>query len=309
MHIGETILLKGQYDSYVLALNDSKSIIKQNGEISSTYLGIANNSDKKVIIKRFHPSLYNHPEYQFRFEKEYEATKLCTELNPDFFEQDGIKYLVTDYIDGITVQALKQWRYRRKLKTSDYFGITINIIKALRKIHNAGFIHCDLKPTNIIIETNNTKEIPHAPAHIIDMGLAQRIGEKPALKHGKLPFSLIYSAPEQMLNLWELLDYRTDIYALGVTIWQLFTQQIPWETDNPLKTIHIQLTQPLPQSRKVPENLKPILLKMCSKPHLTKPPRYYSRKKLLELTTEAMDNRYNSTLELENEIVQIADLE
>lgn len=295
--------LKGKHVTYLVNLADSASVLKPNGEICSTYIGHEKQSGRRVVVKRYHPWVNSTSAYFWRIEREAQATSACTDLSSELVMFEGIYSLVTDYIEGISFKELTRWWYHRKLSYDNLICLASKALMALQKIHDSGFIHCDIKPSNIIV--TDPKNIANSDVRIIDFGLARKPAEPLHGDEKNLAFGLIYSAPEQVLNFWDLIDVQTDIYSMGVTLWALFSHKVPWETENPLKTIHVQLTQPLPKNRRVAEDLMSVLLKSTSKVQLPKPPHYYTRNQLKVLLQKAISNRYVSAKEMLNQIEQL----
>ncbi|HOZ14901.1 MAG TPA: serine/threonine-protein kinase [Tenuifilaceae bacterium] len=297
----EDILLIGPHDKYVLTLSNPKNILKANGEICCTFIGTRQRNGQKVIVKRFHRYLNNNPRYCFRAEREYEGLSKCTRQNPELIIQDDTKYLVRDFTEGIDLQKIITGKYKAKITVQQKILIVIEALKALKRIHDAGFVHCDIKPGNIIVrKVDDVINFDNPQVDIIDFGLIRKPSEPLCNKGDKLPFSLIYSSPEQILNLWELIQPQTDIYAMGVTLWQLLTCKNPWESSNPLMRIQLQLVVPLPQHKSISDFVFEVVAKATSKARLPKPPRFYSHNQLLEFEQEAIVNRYTSADEMIN---------
>jgi len=297
----EDILLIGQHDKYVLTLSNPKNILKANGEICCTFIGTRQSNGQKVIVKRFHKYLNNNPLYCFRAEREYEGLSKCTRQNPELIIQDDTKYLVRDFTEGIDLQKIITGKYKAKITVQQKILIVIEALKVLKRIHYEGFVHCDIKPGNIIVrKVDDVINFDNPQVDIIDFGLIRKPSEPLCNKGDKLPFSLIYSSPEQILNLWELIQPKTDIYAMGVTLWQLLTSKNPWESSNPLMRIQLQLVVPLPQHKSIPDSVFEVVVRATSKARLPKPPRFYSHNQLLEFEQEAIANRYASADEMIN---------
>lgn len=297
----EDILLIGQHDKYVLTLSNPKNILKSNGEICCTFIGTRQSNGQKVIVKRFHKYLNNNPLYCFRAEREYEGLSKCTRQNPELIIHDDTKYLVRDFTEGIDLQKIITGKYKAKITVQQKILIVIEALKALKRIHDEGFVHCDIKPGNIIVrKVDDAINFDNPQVDIIDFGLIRKPSEPLCNKGDKLPFSLIYSSPEQILNLWELIQPQTDIYAMGVTLWQLLTSKNPWESSNPLMRIQLQLVVPLPQHKSIPDSVFEVVARATSKARLPKPPRFYSHNQLLEFEQEAIANRYSSVDEMIN---------
>ncbi len=297
----EDILLIGQHDKFVLTLSNPKNILKPNGEICSTFVGVRQSNGQKVIVKRFHKYLNSNPLYCFRAEREYEGLSKCTKQNSELIILDDTKYLVRDFTEGIDLQKIITGKYNAKITVHQKILIVIEALNALKRIHDAGFVHCDIKPGNIVIRTvDDVINFENPQVEIIDFGLIRKPSEPLYDRKDKLPFSLIYSSPEQILNLWELIQPQTDIYAMGVTFWQLLTSKTPWESSNPLMRIQLQLVVPLPQHKSIPDFIFEVVAKATSKARLPKPPRFYNHSQLLEFEREAIANRYQSVDDMIN---------
>lgn len=295
----EDILLIGQHDNYVLTLSNPKNILKSNGEICCTFIGTRQGNGKKVIVKRFHRYLNNNPLYCFRAEREYEGLSKCTQQNPELIIQDDTKYLVRDFTEGIDLQKIITGKYKAKISVQQKILIVIEALKALKRIHDVGFVHCDIKPGNIIVrKVDDVINFDNPQVEIIDFGLIRKPSEPLCNKGDKLPFSLIYSSPEQILNLWELIQPQTDIYAMGVTLWQLLTSKTPWESSNPLMRIQIQLVMPLPAHRRIPDDIFKVMEKSTAKARLPKPPRFYNHRELVEFEKVAVNARFQTADEM-----------
>ncbi|QKG79559.1 serine/threonine protein kinase [Tenuifilum thalassicum] len=295
--------IEGKNERYLVDLTDSSSILKANGEICSTYLGKSLESGRRVVVKRYHSWIKTTPEYFWRVEREADAINACSQIQSELVYHEGVYYLIVDYVEGFSFKELTRWRYHRKLSFSDLISISIKALEALSRVHRAGFVHCDIKPSNIIVNSDDIKRVAYAEVKIIDFGMARKPAEPLHMGERKLPFGLIYSAPEQVLNLWELVSIQTDIYSIGVALWQLFTRVEPWMTDNPLKTIHIQLTQELPKNRRIPQGLEQVLKKATSKAKLARPPHMYTRTQLIDMLEHAIENRYKNVDQFLKEIV------
>lgn len=295
--------IKGKHGTYLVNLADSASVLKPNGEICSTYIGYEKQSGRRVVVKRYHPWVNSLSAYFWRIEREAQAASACSGLSSELVQSEDIYYLVADYIEGVSFKELTRWRYHRKVNYGILICLASKALSALQRIHDAGFIHCDIKPSNIIV--TDPKNIANSDVRIIDYGLARKPAEPLHGNEKALAFGLIYSAPEQVLNFWDLVNVQTDIYSMGITLWALFARSEPWVVGNPLKTIHVQLTQPLPKNRRVAEDLMSILLKSTSKAQLLKPPHYYTRTQLRVLLQQAISSRYASAIEVIHHIEQL----
>jgi serine/threonine-protein kinase len=201
----------------------------------------------------------------------------------DFYESDSEVILIRKYVDAIPLSerfnAVK--RRNRHVFLCQFLH---NLGKLLKHLHDRNIYHCDLKPGNILIDENES-------IHLIDFGLAI---QQPLQASRKMLFPLGYAAPELLLNHLNLVDHRTDYFALGITLWRLYTGKLPLVHANPSIFTNLQLTHPLPESDEVPKHINKVLLKMCAKHSFKSPPNTMVQKEVETLLKEAMQLRYTN---------------
>ena len=205
--------------------------------------------------------------------------------------------LIKEYVEGISLDDY--WQTIPRKQRMDHL---VNILKALSPLfevlHEAHIVHCDIKPSNILIEKKNDS----ISCHLIDFGMAIRSNEN---KHFKLLFPLGYAAPELILNRLELLDHTSDLYALGIAIWKLFTGTLPLTHPNPSIFTNLQLTYPLPDHSDLPKGLYPILQKMCDKHQFKTAPNRMKIEEVDSLLREAQQHRYQCLQEIIDDLQKI----
>ncbi len=157
----------------------------------------------------------------------------------DFIELSGLPCLVME-----DTRSIDLWRYgerfeHKKLPVETVLNIAVQMADALSVIHHAQVIHKDLHPGNILINPSTLN------AQIIDFGLASLLSrEQPALAPPEnLEGILAYISPEQTGRMNRALDYRSDFYTLGVTLYQLLTGELPFEADDAIGLVHAHLAR------------------------------------------------------------------
>jgi serine/threonine protein kinase len=114
-----------------------------------------------------------------------------------------------------------------------------------------------------------------------------------------------FAAPELLLNRLSIVNQSTDIYALGILIWRLYTGELPLTHPNPSIFTNLQLTHPLPNDSSIPKRLFPILEKMTVKHQFQLPPNKMGRNEVDELLSKAMLQRYTNLTEVLNDIQEM----
>ncbi|MEH2482364.1 PAS domain S-box-containing protein [Nitrobacteraceae bacterium AZCC 2146] len=153
----------------------------------------------------------------------------------------------------------------RPLDVSHFLGIAIPLAGALRHVHERGLIHKDIKPANILVESASSG------VWLTGFGIASRLPrERQALAPPEvIAGTLAYMAPEQTGRMNRSVDSRSDLYALGVTFYEMLTGQLPFTAADPMEWVHCHIAwQPVPPNERVaavPGPLSAIVMKLLAK--------------------------------------------
>lgn len=176
--------------------------------------------------------------------------------------KNGLPTLILTYFDGIT---LKKWFKNFTPTLEEKLEVAIQIGDTLGKIHQHKLIHRDVNPNNILINPQSLQ------INIIDFGLAissQQVAHEVS-QQGKLEGTLAYISPEQTGRIKQKVDTRTDLYALGVTLYELFTTNLPFDTKEATELVHAHLAKtPIPPQTitpDLPDSIGEIILKLLAK--------------------------------------------
>lgn len=241
------------------------SILEKIGEGKNTWIfrGVRLTDAKPVILKCLKG---NAPQARERLTHEYD---LLMHLKGGHSVEahallniNSTLVLIEEDNGGKTLTTLLKEGHFDLLKRLD---IAIGIAEAVGGIHHQNIIHKDIKPANILIEP------APLPIKLIDFGSATHLSRE--LQQVVLPEqiegTLAYISPEQTGRLNRSMDYRSDLYSLGVTLYQLFTGKLPFEAETPLELIHLHLAQqpiaPEEIQPEIPKMLSDIILKCLSK--------------------------------------------
>lgn len=175
-------------------------------------------------------------------------------------EIDGHHYYSMDYIEGKTLAELRRERKLAPEQAARYVKI---VAEAVDYAHRQGILHRDLKPGNILIDQQDQP-------HITDFGLAKRLNDELHLTaDGTALGTPSYMSPEQAQALGSQIGPATDIYSLGVILYELLAQRVPFKEESPWDTIsaviHKQPEPPRKWNRSIPPELQAVVMKCLRK--------------------------------------------
>lgn len=178
-----------------------------------------------------------------------------------------------------------------------------DVLDALVYLHSKNIIHCDLKPANILIETDNKGNLvnrEHPIVKLIDLGNART--PLNLLIDTVQPFSMIYSPPELILQQYDLADAQSDVYQAGLVIYELVSGNLPFTSRHPEALIHQQLSGQLTPHPSIPAGLFDIIQKATAKVSFPLPPSRMSRTDWREYIIAGKKLRYVSATEMKTAI-------
>src|SRR5258708_22139994 len=230
--------------------------------MAEVYKAYQGSLDRYVAIKLLHPFLADDPEFKDRFERE--ARNVARLRHPNIvqvydFEYDAESesyYMVMELIDGQTLKDRLTSIGKQLLPISETLRIMREATEALAYAHARSMIHRDVKPANLMIDSDGR-------VVLTDFGIAKIVTGIQFTASGGMVGTPAYMAPEQGLG--EQGDERSDLYSLGVILFQMCTGHLPYDAESPLAVIlkHMNESVPVPHeiNPNVPTPLPNIMLK------------------------------------------------
>ena len=263
----EPILAAGQRFGHY----EQISLLGQGG-MGQVYVAVDTRLGRKVALKLLPSSLTNDPAYVLLLEREARAASALNHPNiitvHDVGEIDSIRFMTTEFVEG---ETLRERMSHTRMTVREVLDVAVQVATALQAAHESGIVHRDIKPENIMLR-------PDGVVKVLDFGLAKLtqqhlagVATKPAFLSqrqthaGSIMGTVAYMSPEQA-SAGEI-DSRTDVWSLGVVLYEMIAGRAPFSADTPNHVISaIRQEDPAPLDHSaVPKQLVRIVAKALSK--------------------------------------------
>lgn len=236
------------------------------GGMARVYKAYQVNLDRYVALKLLHSHLAEEDEFIGRFERE--AAAVARLRHPhivqvfDYDTEGDSHYMVMEYIEGPTLKAELDWRALegKPFSANEISNIIMALASAIDYAHVRGIIHRDIKPSNIMFTQDGD-------VVLTDFGIVRMLGMPRYTLTGFIAGTPTYMAPEQAQSLTS--DHRSDIYSLGVILYELVTGHTPFSGDTPMEIIKKHIDEPLPpidiNNTNMPLNVEMVIRKTLAK--------------------------------------------
>ena len=254
------------------------------GGMANVYRGVDEKTGNAIAVKVLKEEFLDNEELVRRFKNESKAISILSHPNIvkvyDVSVTDRLQYIVMEYVDGITLKEyLKQRGGALTWKETVYFAT--QVLGALQHAHAKGIIHRDVKPQNIMLLADGSIKM-------MDFGIARFSRAQSQTVSDKAIGSVHYISPEQAKG--DRTDARTDIYSVGVMLYEMLSGRLPFDGDGAVSIAIMQISdkpKPLAQvAPNVPEGLRQITEKAMEKDPAK---RYQSAQEMLDAPRPALN--------------------
>jgi eukaryotic-like serine/threonine-protein kinase len=250
------------------------------GGMGVVYKGMDSNLGRPVAIKMLSAQLAHDPEIVERFRAEARAQANLSHANLAvlyaFLVEDGTAFMVMEFVEGQTFEQMI--RTRGPIPPEVALPLFKQALLGVGAAHRVGIVHRDIKPSNIMLNTAGVVKV-------MDFGIAKVVGTRGMTRTGMQLGTPAYMAPEQIQN--KPIDTRTDIYALGITLYQMLSGQLPFQHESDFETMNSHVAAAPPPMKQMfayaPVQYQNVVMKA-----LEKDPNY--RFQTVEEFSAALDN-------------------
>ena len=238
------------------------------GGMATVYVAQDERLDRPVALKVMHPHLADSAAFVERFRRE--ARSAARIVHPgvvSVFDQGivtGQGFLVMELIDGTNLRQLL--RAQGAFTIPQALRYTADTLEALRAAHRVGVIHRDIKPENVLVPTDG-------PAKVTDFGLARAASEVSMSSTGNMLGTVAYIAPE--IATTAEADARSDIYSVGIMLYEMLTGAVPWAGESPLQIAshHVSDNVPSPSAAQpwIPREIDDLVAALTARESANRP--------------------------------------
>ena len=258
------------------------------GGMGKVYRVLDKKVNEEVALKLIKPEVAADRKTIDRFANELRMARQISHKNVcrmyHLSEEEGIHYITMEYVPGENLKNMI--RMTKQLSLGASLNVARQICQGLSEAHRLGIVHRDLKPSNIIIDRDGN-------ARILDFGIARSVKSKAITGLGGLIGTPEYMSPEQAET--REVDQRSDIYSLGVILFEMLTGKVPFEGETLLSVVMKHKSEKPPEPKKInpriPDDLNRVILKCLEK---DREKRYQSAEELLSDLT-GLEERFPTT--------------
>jgi serine/threonine protein kinase len=226
------------------------------GGMAEVFLGTHTTLKRPVAVKLLRNQYQDDPDLLERFQREARVVAMLRHPNIvqvfDYDTMDGHPYLVMEFIPGLSLSSYLRSLHSRneRLELSQVGSLLSPIASALQYAHESGIIHRDVKPGNILLTSRSAPIDANRPLPadvqpvLTDFGLVRFLNSSRQTTTGTIAGTPAYMSPEQARG--EVTDERTDIYSLGIVLYEMLAGRVPFDADSTMGVLNKQINEPPP---------------------------------------------------------------
>lgn len=292
----KTRFLKGKNGDYFFFPEEPKFVLSKS-KFSIVYLGAIASSKEKIIVKRLSPSLFgnNVARLKFIIEASFSIQFKGFVKNLDLVVEDTDVFIIQEFIYGTNLKDLiYDKQYYDYFYNTFFIKIIIGVLENLSVLHKNNYCHCDIKPSNIMIEYDEYGKIDttNPSVKLIDFGCIKKSFEIGEFDKYSKTFNIMYASPEQIFGFSDYVGDHSDIFSTGLVLYESIAKEPALKTKNPLLIQQYQAAVPIDKHFRFDDDVYKIIAKATVKPKFKKAYHKYSTEELRIECLKSMSVRF-----------------
>lgn len=302
------ISLAGKQNIYEYNAENEGDIVNSRSEYFHVFRGRVVATGETVIIKKVIDSSIitggNHIEIVSQILHQINNLHDCIGTTLDVIEHNNTVYIVREFVRGVNLHTICfDPDYPHLRHPIFLLNIASKVCEILDVVHTHGIIHRNIKPSNIIVECDDLGQIDMFATNIkiVDFENAQVSGHS-IFAFPKVPISLVYSPPEIVLKHYDVVNESSDLYCVGIIIYETIARIPAFESDKKDLILHMQVSFPLKKKWNIPLPLFLIIQRATHKQIFKIPPSRYAYNDVKTMLANATRHRYQSAKDMKSAI-------
>ncbi|MFO7868800.1 MAG: protein kinase [Bacteroidales bacterium] len=305
------ISLVGKYDTYEYNSQNQMNSTPKKRKFSAIYRGKRKSDGAYVIIKHIKQySAIRHNDHKVLIEQfllGISALHSSVVQTYEIVQLQDEYFIVREYLQGVDAKTLICDPDYSHLQNS-FFScqVGVKMCEVLHELHMHSIIHCNIKPSNIFIECDDEGKIDvhDFSLKIVDFEMAH-VHDAQLFYYKKLPFSLVYSPPEQVLHYADVIDNTSDLYCLGLVMYEIITRRPPFYSENHEMLVNFQINKELQKNSRISQDMLSFVQKATSKFKYSLPPNRYSYEQNEKFLEQGKQSRFQSAQDMKEAIEEM----
>ncbi len=304
----QPVLLKGSNASYFFFPEEESTILSGN-KFSTVYVAAEVTTKQKVICKHLLPAFFNNQATRLKFFIEASAKLQHDGIAKtlDFIVEGTNVFIIQEFVFGYTLKELINNREYLDYRYNYFFYKIINsVLDTLTYIHSHNLCHSDLKPSNImIVDEDGSMDVHNPEVKIIDLGSIKPSFQPETLDSVGKPYNIIYASPEQIFGFPELIGEHSDIFTLGLVLYEAIAKEPALKPANPVFIKRMQSVAKIEKHYRFDDELYYVISRATAKPEMEKSSKEYSDDELKMLIIKALGKRYQSAADFKADLSEL----
>lgn len=303
------VVVRGKERKYYLFPQLRSTVAEEDLQTGKTFIGFSYPDGKRYFIRHLQNSGKSDIQTLLMFQESLiRGDTVHYSGAVEIVQENGHLFIVRDFAEGLNLKSvLRKYSFNSRRSTISVLLFFVKLLESVGKIHSANITHCNLRPSVIYIGYHGKKRSLESQNPVITDFSMARTEHFMATDNAKLPTTFIYNAPEVILSKHELIGIHSDIYSLGIILYEILKGHHPFRVKHPKVVGDMHLSTPIADFRGIDPAIRSIIEKATSRTLFTRSPHKSEPQKVKSILAEGIAGRYSSASEMAADIIKVLD--